>query len=192
MEKGDLRMSGEKPYIFKVVMAGDGAVGKTSLIRQYVTHTFQKDYLMTLGVQVSTKEIRYPNLALIKLVIWDVAGQQLFSTVRPMYYKEASVAIVVYDITRRETFEHVPRWASEARANEPKISIIVAGNKKDLDYTRQVTFEEGEKMSEEISAEGFVETSARTGEGVNKLFEMVVVSCLKKKMEELRKMVGGT
>ncbi|MGQ4833996.1 MAG: Rab family GTPase [Candidatus Asgardarchaeia archaeon] len=182
----------EKPYIFKVVMAGDGAVGKTSLVRQYVTHTFQKDYLTTLGVQVSTKELRYPNLAVIKLVIWDVAGQQLFSTVRPMYYKEATVAIVVYDITSKETFEHVPRWVDEARQNEPRISIIIAGNKKDLEYARQVPTEDGEKLAKEVSAEGFVETSARTGEGVNKLFEMAVTACLKKKMEELKKMAGGT
>lgn len=183
-------MSKEKPYIFKIVMAGDGAVGKTSIVRQYITHTFQKDYLSTLGVQVSTKEIRYPDLAVIKLIIWDVAGQQIFGSVRPMYYKDASVAVLVYDITDRATFESIPKWVKEIHENEPNASIVLVGNKIDLDYARKVSKGEGEKLAKELNLGGFVETSARTGEGINKLFEIVVTLCLKKKIEELKKLAG--
>ena len=165
--------------VFKVIMAGDGSVGKTSLVKRYVSKTFTQDYLSTLGVQVSSKDFEFDDGKLIKLLIWDVAGQYVFASVRSMYYRDATVALIVYDVTNRDTFDNVSKWVREARDVEPSINIILVANKIDLTLEREVSTKEGEALVARLNLNGYVETSARTGQGVNDLFNKVVELCLK-------------
>ena len=165
--------------VFKVIMAGDGAVGKTSIVKRYVSRTFTQDYLSTLGVQVSSKDFTFDDGKTIKLLIWDVAGQYVFASVRSMYYRDATVALVVFDVTNRDTFDNVSKWVREARDVEPSLAIILVGNKVDLTLERDVSEKEAEALVARLNLAGYVETSARTGQGINELFKKVVDICLK-------------
>lgn len=153
-------------------MLGDGAVGKTSLISQYITHTFSEDYLATIGIQMSVKEYNVDG-TLIKVMIWDIAGQQAFSRVHPLYFQGVDAAIIVYDITRRQTFEHVDFWYNRLLTYSPSAIIVLCGNKIDMEPRRVVSTFEGENKARDLKMRYFVETSAKTGKGVDELFEIL-------------------
>jgi len=160
-------------------MAGDGAVGKTSIVKRYVSQTFTQDYLSTLGVQVSSKDFTFDDGKMVKLLIWDVAGQYVFASVRSMYYRDATVALIVFDVTNRDTFDNVGKWVREARDVEPAINILLVGNKIDLTLEREIPAKEAEALVARLNLNGYIETSARTGQGVNELFNKVLEICLK-------------
>ena len=163
--------TGDKiPYVFKILLLGDGAVGKTSLLRRFIDNTFEPDYQSSIGVQFMTREVRFEGKS-VKLVIWDIAGQSKHTTYRHLYYKAANGVILVYDITRADSFEHLPRWLGDAiESTGSEIKIAVLGNKSDLGYFRAVTQEDGEYLAKSIKAEIFSETSAKSGENVEKAF----------------------
>ncbi|MEQ9715455.1 MAG: Rab family GTPase [Candidatus Asgardarchaeia archaeon] len=163
----------EKLLVYKVVMAGDAAVGKTSLIKRHVDHTFTKEYLTTVGIQVSVKEYRVEDF-LVKAMIWDIAGQQTFDKVHSLYFKDSDAGIFVYDITRRDTFRNIKLWYKKLQTNSPGALAILCANKKDLEWKREVGFDEGQRLAKQIKAKFFIETSALTGEGVDDLFEMLL------------------
>jgi len=167
-----ISMANQKRTTYKIVMLGDGAVGKTSLIKQYITHTFSENYLATIGIQMSVKEYRIQNET-IKVMFWDIAGQQAFSRVHPLYFQGADAAILVYDITRRTTFENVDFWYKRLMTYAPNAILILCGNKIDLANKRVVTRLEGQYKAKDFKMRYFVETSAKTGEGVDELFEIL-------------------
>ncbi|MHA1381537.1 MAG: Rab family GTPase [Candidatus Helarchaeota archaeon] len=163
-------MSTENKYTFKILLLGDGAVGKTSLLRRFIDNTFDPDYKGTIGVQFMTREVII-NDNIIKLVIWDVAGQAKMASFRHLYYKDAEGIILVYDTTRRETFENLDKWVLDAiKYTNIDTKIAVLANKKDLEHLRNVLTNEGEKYSNHRSAVIFSETSAKTGENVENAF----------------------
>ncbi|MGQ4832923.1 MAG: Rab family GTPase [Candidatus Asgardarchaeia archaeon] len=170
----------EKLLVYKVVMAGDAAVGKTSLIKRHVTHTFNKEYLTTVGIQVSVKEYPFEDYT-VKAMIWDIAGQQTCDKVHSLYFKDSDAGIFVYDITRPKPFQNIKMWYKKLQKNAPGAIAILCGNKKDLEWKRKVTFEEGQRLAKQINAKFFIETSALTGEGVDDLFEMLLEVLLLKK-----------
>jgi small GTP-binding protein len=160
-----------KETIFKVVFIGDQGVGKSSLVSRYVTSSFKTDYLPTIGANVVAKEYSYEGKVLT-LIIWDIAGQDMFTKVRDKYYAGGSMAVLVYDVTKRDTLEHANFWLDDMKkATRSTIPVILVANKIDLD--RIVRREEGEKLAKEIKAK-LIETSAKTGENVRKLFEELV------------------
>lgn len=183
---GDSLLSTPLYYTFKIIMAGDAAVGKTSLVRRYIHHTFKENYLITIGVQVSTTEIKIEN-ATIKLIVWDVAGQKSFQTVLPLYFKGADASILVFDVTNRNTFNNVENWLKRIRETEPESVVILCGNKTDMSYARVVKREEAEKKAQELGVLDYIETSAKTGYGVQELFLIAVKRCLEKKLKALKK-----
>ena len=161
-----------KEPIFKVVFIGDQGVGKTSLITRYATSAFKTDYLPTLGANIVAKEVSVEG-RIVTLILWDIAGQERFSGVRDKYYNGASIAAVVYDISAHSTLKNVKIWLNDVKSYAPKnIPVVLVGNKIDLP-NRAVTKEEGEELAEEIRAV-FLETSAKTGEDVRKLFEKLL------------------
>jgi len=162
-------MSHRKKILLKVIILGDSNVGKTSLMNQYVHKRFSNQYKATIGADFLTKEIMIDD-KLVTLQIWDTAGQESFRSITRSYYRGAAGALLVYDITRRETFNHLTRWLEEARQNaNQSMVIMLIGNKSDLDHRRQVSKEEGEKFAAENNLI-FLETSAKTAANVEEAF----------------------
>ncbi len=164
-------------YLFKTMVTGEGAVGKTTLVNRYVTGVFERDYKTTIGSQFAVKLTHIsppdPEYAVgIKLQCWDVAGQARFKAVRKMYYSGAAGIILVYDVTRRRSFTELSKWVVEADESiGVRVPMIVVGNKIDLP-DRAVPSTEAKKWAED---QGFLymESSAKTGDGVADMFTVL-------------------
>ena len=161
--------------LFKVVVIGDGAVGKTSITVRTCHGQFDGEYLMTIGVEFGTKICAMENNE-IRMQIWDTAGQERFRFLQPAYYRGAHGALLVYDVTRMESLKNIPTWIGHlVDTLDASIPIVLVGNKCDLDGMRVVTFEEGKLLAEEISAKykrviPFFEASAKTNQNLEDLF----------------------
>jgi len=156
-------------YLFKYIIIGDTGVGKSCLLLQFTDKRFQPVHDLTIGVEFGARMITIDNRQ-IKLQIWDTAGQESFRSITRSYYRGAAGALLVYDITRRETFNHLTRWLEEARQNaNQSMVIMLIGNKSDLEHRRAVTKEEGEAFAKEHGLI-FLETSAKTADNVEEAF----------------------
>jgi len=156
-------------YTFKILLLGDGAVGKTSLVQRFIHNKFSSGYLMTIGMEPYSRFETIDGTR-VCLQLWDIAGQDRFQTMRTIFFKGSLGALVTYDITRRQSFENLKTWIKEARTESPRIMLILVGNKNDLEDLRDVSYEEGKKFAEENGCIGFIETSAKTGENVAEAF----------------------
>jgi small GTP-binding protein len=152
--------------LFKVMLIGDGNVGKTSLARQYCEHKFEDSRILTIGVDFQIKLVELPD-GKVKLSIWDVAGQPRFQVVRESFYRGSAAAAMVFDLAAPETFDHLESWLQEIRQVIPQIRILLVGNKKDREHQSPVNL--GAFLQKE-PALTYVETSAKTGEGVDEMF----------------------
>ncbi|KAJ8951810.1 hypothetical protein NQ318_019783 [Aromia moschata] len=147
-------------YIFKYIIIGDMGVGKSCLLHQFTEKKFMADCPHTIGVEFGTRIIEVSGQK-IKLQIWDTAGQERFRAVTRSYYRGAAGALMVYDITRRSTYNHLSSWLTDTRnLTNPSTVIFLIGNKCDLEGQRDVTYEEASKFAEENGLM-FVEASAR-------------------------------
>eukprot|EP01121_Diplochlamys_sp_Union-15-3_P012539 TRINITY_DN3769_c0_g2_i1.p1 TRINITY_DN3769_c0_g2~~TRINITY_DN3769_c0_g2_i1.p1 ORF type:complete len:216 (-),score=33.64 TRINITY_DN3769_c0_g2_i1:47-649(-) len=155
--------------LFKYVIVGDTAVGKSCLLLQFTDKRFQPQHDLTIGVEFGSRTISI-NSKPVKLQIWDTAGQEKFRSITRSYYRGAYGALLVYDITRRETFDHVASWLDDCRkCSTPNIVIILIGNKCDLETGRQVSHEEGQEFARRHGL-FFLETSAKTAQNVDEAF----------------------
>ena len=165
--------SGE--YAFKLILGGDGGVGKTSMVHQFVEGKFAKDYKSTIGTSIMKKECQFEGLkSKVRFVIWDLAGQSQFKRVRQSYLANAEAGILVFDVTNIASFENIENWHKEIRTASPDISLIIVGNKIDLEEQRVVFSEDGENIAKKLGLT-YVETSARTGENINDAFRMLAL-----------------
>ena len=162
---------------YKISLVGNSGVGKTSLLTKYVKGIYTPSNVPTIGANFLTKEIVISNQHL-DLNIWDTAGQEIYRSLTPMYYRNACAAIVVFDVTAPSSFESVKNWVSELRTNEPNIIIFICGNKIDDVEKRKITFQEIQLLAEQLSV-FFAETSAATGQGIDQLFQFVTLEILK-------------
>ncbi|KAK8607282.1 hypothetical protein V6N13_053024 [Hibiscus sabdariffa] len=150
-------------YLFKYIIIGDTGVGKSCLLLQFTDKRFQPVHDLTIGVEFGARMVTIDGRP-IKLQIWDTAGQESFRSITRSYYRGAAGALLVYDITRRETFNHLTSWLEEARMHgNPDMAVMVIGNKCDLSHRRAVSKEEGEQFAKENRLL-FLETSARTSQ----------------------------
>ena len=157
-------------YLLKYIIIGDAAVGKSNLLLRFTQNDFKNEYQLTIGVEFGAKNIEINNKK-FRLQIWDTAGQENYRSITRAYYKNSVCAILVYDISNRESFEHISNWIEDCLAQSPKtVFMVLVGNKSDLEDYRQVTFKEGEEMAKNNNIM-FFETSAKTGENVEKIFE---------------------
>lgn len=148
--------------LLSIVAAG---VGKSCLLLQFTDKRFQPVHDLTIGVEFGARLIPIDNHQ-IKLQIWDTAGQESFRSITRSYYRDAAGALLVYDITRRESFNHLSRWLEEARQNgNPNMTIMLIGNKSDLEHRRAVSTKEGEIFAQENGLI-FLETSAKSAANV--------------------------
>lgn len=156
-------------YLFKYIIIGDTGVGKSCLLLQFTDKRFQPVHDLTIGVEFGARLINIDHHQ-IKLQIWDTAGQESFRSITRSYYRDAAGALLVYDITRRESFNHLTRWLEEARQNgNPNMTIMLIGNKNDLEHRRAVSVKEGEAFAAENGLV-FLETSAKTAANVETAF----------------------
>ncbi len=180
-----------RKWALKLTVLGDPAVGKTSLINKYITDSFTENYSPTLGVNILTKDIRFEeNQSEIRLLLWDLAGQEKYELTRKMFFQGCAGALLVYDMTQNSTFERISsKWIKDFRQyGRPDGVYILIGNKLDLKESIKVSSEEGRKLSQEINAAEFIETSAKYGENVEKAFKNLVSIVLGKrgvKIDEL-------
>ncbi|KAL7668465.1 hypothetical protein ACOME3_009167 [Neoechinorhynchus agilis] len=156
-------------YIFKYIIIGDMGVGKSCILHQFTEKKFMADCPHTIGVEFGTRIVDIAGQK-IKLQIWDTAGQERFRAVTRSYYRGAAGALMVYDITRRNTFTHLVSWLSDARAlTNPNTVIVLIGNKSDMISERVVRYEEAKQFADENGLV-FLETSAKTGDNVEEAF----------------------
>ncbi|MFX1274867.1 MAG: GTP-binding protein [Promethearchaeota archaeon] len=170
--------SGE--YAYKLILGGEGGVGKTSMVHRFVEDTFQTDYKSTIGTSIMKKECSFEGLSSkVRFVIWDLAGQAQFKRVRMSYVENAEAGLLVYDVTRKETFDSLEGWHNEIKTASPTISLILVGNKIDLEDKRQVPTEEGQALAQKLGLT-YIETSAKTGENINDAFKMLALQMIKR------------
>jgi len=160
-------------YVYKVVVIGDSAVGKSQLLARFTKNEFSFDSKSTIGVEFQTRTLNLKS-KVIKAQIWDTAGQERYRAVTSAYYRGALGAIVVYDITKRQTFDHVARWVDELRSHaDTSIVIMLIGNKADLEEQRAVTTEQAVEFAQEQGL-FFSEASALSGNNVESAFLKVL------------------
>jgi small GTP-binding protein len=172
-------MAEEYDYLFKSIVVGDGGVGKTALTLRFSKGFFTEDYKMTIGVDFHVKTISIDSVEgpiRAKLQIWDTGGQERFSSIRPMYYRGSLGALLIFDLTNSGSFEHLPQWIEEVRANvKTEIPLLLVGNKSDLIDQRVVSLEDINNFTNSFNLY-YMETSAKTGEGVGDCF--YILACL--------------
>eukprot|EP00128_Syssomonas_multiformis_P011043 Colp12_sorted_trinity150504_noHs@4149 len=160
----------ESPYAtFKLLLIGDSGIGKSSLLLRFTENTFDEELAATIGVDFKIKTVNVSGKS-IQLTIWDTAGQERFRTLTSSYYRGAHGVILVYDVSKRESFEHIQQWLSELEvyATSSEVVTMLVGNKIDLD--REVTRDEGLEFAQKHSMM-FIECSAKTKVGVTQAFE---------------------
>lgn len=160
-------------YLFKIVIIGDSAVGKSNLLSRYARNEFNMHSKATIGVEFQTQSMEIDGKE-VKAQIWDTAGQERFRAVTSAYYRGAVGALIVYDISRRTTFDSIGRWLDELNTHsDATVARMLVGNKCDLDDIRAVSVEEGKGLAEEHGL-FFIETSAKDSTNVKTAFELVI------------------
>lgn len=168
-----------QPKIIKVVLLGSSGVGKSSLLYRYVTNEWDENAQTTLGAAFMDKKITYEGIH-FKFQIWDTAGQEKYAPLAQMYYRDANVALLVYDVTSRDSMNGLKDWQNELTQKGPKdITLVIVGNKYDLEHSQQISTEEGQHYAEEHGAI-FAKTSAKLNTGVKEVFDTICAHLIKK------------
>jgi small GTP-binding protein len=171
-------------YQFKIIIVGDPNVGKTSLILRYTDNAFRRNYVPTLGVMVSDKIFKIED-SIVQLTLWDIGGQQKFQTMRNQFYRGSDAVFLVFDLTRVESFNNIPKWFSDVRKQlidrSEEIMGFIIGNKKDLRDKIQVTKDMENQIANKLEL-GSIETSALLGENVDYAFSTIANLLLKSRL----------
>ncbi|TXT64111.1 MAG: Small GTP-binding domain protein (modular protein) [Promethearchaeota archaeon] len=181
-----------KENVYKLILGGDGNVGKTSIVKRFTEGTFARNYKATIGTSISKKECNFEGLdSTVRFAIWDLAGQPQFKRIRPSYLASSAAGILVFDVTNRKSFENVENWYREILEASPNIYLILVGNKIDLKDSRKVSNAEGTALGEKLGI-SYIESSAKTGENINEAFKMLALQLIQKYMqaEEVYKIIS--
>ena len=170
-------MAAAHKFRFKISVIGDGQVGKTSLIKKFTQGSFEKDYVKTIGAQFSKYEREIEGDE-IRLIFWDIAGQDDFLFLRPSFYKESSAAIIVYSLEESElgtrSYEHIVNWYENIKKFCGDIPIILFANKVDLVEEDDIDVSVIQNLVEQHGFLGYYITSAKTGKGVHDAFNTLI------------------
>ena len=154
---------------FKLIFLGDQSVGKSCIMNRFMNDTFTEEYQATIGLDFQSKNVQIDNQD-IHLLLYDTAGQEKFRSLIPMYTRDANIILLVYDITSKDSFLHIPEWLKDlTNIKMDEVIFALVGNKNDLGDNRAVSIEEGQKFAQEHDFI-FQETSAKTGDGFSELF----------------------
>lgn len=161
--------TGEYDHLVKLLLLGDSAVGKSSLLMRFCESRFDTNFVLTIGVDFKWKTVER-NGRKLKLQVWDTAGQERFRTITPAYYRSAMGVVIVYDICDEHTFENVEYWVTQlSQHGNEDVQRILVGNKSDLEANRKVSKEDGKALATKFNM-AFFETSAKTGDSVDEAF----------------------
>lgn len=155
----------------KVVLLGESGVGKTAILNRYIGNTFIENQPQTIGANFQQKVESYQGRK-ITLSIWDTAGQEIYRTLTPMYYRDAHMALIIFSVVDKISFDAVEEWVNQVKTSSPDVIMIICGNKDDI-QERAVTFEDGLNMAEKLGV-SYVETSALNGHGVDFAFQSLI------------------
>jgi len=164
-------------YKFKIVICGDPSVGKSSLILRFTDNAFRRHYIPTLGVHVSDKIFKIKD-SYIQLVLWDIAGQQKFQTMRQQFYLGSDGLFLIFDLSKPNSFESISNWYFDIQnqlKDRPALTGYIIGNKKDIGQSIENTSEKGSDLAKYLNL-GYIETSAKTGENVEYAFFTIAKS----------------
>ncbi|KAJ7386502.1 Ras- protein Rab-3 [Desmophyllum pertusum] len=171
-------------YMFKLLIIGNSAVGKTSFLFRYADDSFTSAFVSTVGIDFKVKTV-FRNEKRVKLQIWDTAGQERYRTITTAYYRGAMGFILMYDITNEESFQAVQDWSTQVKTYSwSNAQVILVGNKSDMEEDRVVTYERGKKLADQLGLE-FFETSAKDNANVKQVFERLVDIICDKMSESL-------
>lgn len=177
-------------FIFKIVLLGDSGVGKSNLVFRFTKNEFNKDSKSTIGVEFATKTVQIEDNKLVKAQIWDTAGQERYRSIASSYYRGAVGALLVYDVTDRNSFNHVPMWLKEVEENAEKDCLIMlVGNKMDLNDQRTVFVRDGRSFARKNGL-AFIETSALDATGVDTAFQRILQEIYKTQTKKQLKSAG--
>ena len=166
-------MSEEYEMMVKIVLIGDSTVGKTNIMSKYLKGQFMESSKATIGVEFHSKIFNHEGHK-INAQMWDTAGQEKYKSISASYFKGSKGAFIVYDITKKDTFDSIEKWLNEHKLNgDPGIVTFIIGNKNDLEEFRQVSKEEGEEKAKSFQC-GFLETSALSGDNIDLAFELMI------------------
>jgi small GTP-binding protein len=158
-------------FKLKVLLTGAAAVGKTSLVQRFIKNRFQANYKLTVGVDILTKDVEFRPGEIATLSIWDIGGQQRFEFIRSTFYKGAAGTLLVFDLTREQTYTEIRKWFTEIRQFAGDIPFVLIGNKADLMEDVGVVIDRDEARSfAENEGSIYIETSAKTGINVDEAF----------------------
>lgn len=162
----------------KVVLVGDTAVGKSSVVLRYTKNQFHEAHQLTIGAAFVTKDLTVTNKKLgkqsgVRLHIWDTAGEEAYHSMTKFFYREAQIGIVVYDITQRDSFAHAESWIADFREQCPDASVVLVGNKCDIESHRMVPTDQGQMKAQDLGCSYFVEVSAKTNKNVQSVFQKI-------------------
>ena len=159
--------------LYKIIIIGDTCVGKSNILSRYLKDEFREDSKSTVGVELGTKFLKVKDVG-IKIQIWDTAGQERYKSITSSYYKGSHGCFIVYDITNESSFENVDKWYQQAQKEASKdVSIILVGNKCDLEEQRKVSKEKGEEKAKQFNIP-FFETSALSKIKIDDIFNEMV------------------
>lgn len=190
-EAGELHIERvKKEKVFKLIILGDQAVGKTTLVSRFIKKKYSADYRPTLGISITTTKYNIQGFkdSKIRFLIYDLAGQDFFKRVRHIYYAEAQAAFCVYDVTRPETFDGAIKWFEDAKGELGNIPFVLIGNKIDLEDQRQVRTEQGRAKAQELRC-SFIETSAKDGINVMDTFKILGIGLFFKEIPDYKEPV---
>ena len=177
----------KKEVLYKILLLGDSSVGKTCFLMRYTDNTFQEIHMSTIGLDYKLKNVQLDDGKMVKIQIWDTAGQDRFRSITKNYYKGAHGIILIYDITNKKSFENVRNWINQIKEEvSEKVSIILVGNKIDDEEHRVVATDDGEKIAKELGLM-FFECSAKSGVNIDSTFNELV----KKTVENYSKVAKG-
>ena len=161
----------KEPHLFKYIIIGDTEVGKSSLMLMFTERHFGEAHDMTIGVEFDSRAVKLAGGEAANLEIWDTAGQESYLSITRSYYRGTDCCLLVYDVTRRESFDHLGRWLQEARQNaaNPDLVLMLVGNKADLESKRQISRAEGKAFAD-LHGMLFVELSAKNEKLVESVF----------------------
>jgi len=168
-------------YNFKVLVVGDGGVGKTSLTLRFTTGSFRENYMPTLGVNFYSKTVDVGGI-LVKLTVWDTGGQERFKPLLPNYFKGGQGSLVVFDVTDPESFKSVEKWVEDVKRYCGDVPIIIVGNKIDLSSKRKISCEDAKELADRLKAPYF-ESSAKENIMVNDVFTFLASLILKNSLQ---------
>ena len=155
---------------FKLIVIGDSGVGKSCLTNNAVKNIFDDSYNATVGFEFFTFNVKI-NDKIVKLQIWDTCGQELYSSLITHFYRNSSLAVMVYAINNKESFDNIEMWLRGLRTHSnPDAKVFLIGNKIDLENERQITKEQGEQLAKDNKINGFMEASAKTGVNAQQIF----------------------